>query len=425
MNVNDATSRPEDLGLHYGFRRNPYDPSPLGVDHGDSSLFVGREEEGREFRIFLSSFDRGALFIEGGTGVGKTSFVNVQEYRAEKVGGQPRLLPTLQAIQLASALTPSEFLLSVLSNVLNALARDVPRATRAAEFKDLSRAVTHSLVQTRSWQVDVAGFGGGRTTDSTATTPLAVLLTSVSDLLDRAAKLTRELGVPKIVVNVNNLDLLDSKTLVSFLEITRDLTLTRAPFLWVFIGPIGSRAGVAQRSRRVSELIRSDPIWLPPLSVKEVHKAIEARIDRYRTSTSVSAPISRDILDLLYETSSGELRYILNRCTDLLLRTMTEFPTSRELSLELARPLLRRMTLSTIDRCNLTSKQKTVLVQLVNGGPCQPKDFRKFGFQSAPAFLRYLLKFYELGLVDRRRSEGDVVYTPRGDAILALGSQDS
>jgi hypothetical protein len=89
MNVNDATSRPEDLGLHYVFRRNPYDPSPLGVDHGDSTLFVEREEEGRKFRIFLSSFDRGALFVEGGTGVGKTSFVNVQEYRAERHGAWP------------------------------------------------------------------------------------------------------------------------------------------------------------------------------------------------------------------------------------------------------------------------------------------------------------------------------------------------
>ncbi|MFZ1024575.1 MAG: MarR family winged helix-turn-helix transcriptional regulator, partial [Thermoplasmata archaeon] len=126
------------------------------------------------------------------------------------------------------------------------------------------------------------------------------------------------------------------------------------------------------------------------------------------------------VLDLLYEASSGELRYILNRCTDLLVRTMIEFPTSRELSLDLARPLLRRMTMSTIDRCNLTQKQKTLLVKLVADGPCQPKEFKQYGFQSVPAFLRYLLRFYELGLVDRRRSGSEVVYTPRGDAILAL-----
>jgi hypothetical protein len=423
VDVSDPPPHPEDLGLHYGFRRNPYDPSPLGIDRDDSTLFVGREHEGSELRTFLASFDRGAVFIEGGTGVGKTSFVNVQEYRFEHGASHPRLLPTLQAIQLASALTPTEFLLSVLSNVLNALARAVPKAARGPEFKELSRAVTQSLVQARGWQFDLAGFGAGRSTDSTATSPLVVLLPAVSDLLDRAAKLVQIAGLPRIVVNVNNLDLIDSKTFVSFLEVTRDLTLTRSPFLWVFIGPIGSRANVAQRSRRVSELIRSDPIWLPPLTAKEVHKAVEARVLRFRTSSSVTAPISREVIDLLYQASSGELRYILNRCTDLLVRTMIEFPTSRELDLDLARPLLRRMTMSSIDRYNLTQKQRALLVRLVTDGPCQPKEFRKYGLQSVPAFLRYLLRFYELGLVDRRRSGTEVVYTPRGDAILALGSQ--
>lgn len=423
MSVSDSPPHPEDLGLHYGFKRNPYDPSPLGIDRDDSSLFVGRETEGRELRTFLTSFDRGAVFIEGGTGVGKTSFVNVQEYRIEHEKSKPRLLPTLQAIQLASALSPTEFLLSVLSNVLNALARTVPSSAHGAEFKDLSRAVTQSLVQTRGWQVDLAGFGAGRSTESTATSPLVVLLPVVSDLLDRAARLALAAGVTRIVVNVNNLDLVDSKTLVSFLEVARDVTLTRSPFLWVFIGPIGCRANVAQRSRRVSELIRSDPVWLPPLTAKDVHRAVDARILRFRTSTSVVAPISRDVVDLLYEASSGELRYILNRCTDLLFRTMIEFPTSRELDLDVARPLLRRMTMSSLDRYNLTQKQRALLVRLVDQGPCQPKDFRRFGLQSVPAFLRYLLRFYDLGLVDRRRSGSDVVYTPRGDAILALGSQ--
>jgi hypothetical protein len=320
-------------------------------------------------------------------------------------------------------LTPTEFLLSVLSNVLNALARAVPEATRGPEFKELSRAVTQSLVRARGWQFDVAGFGAGRSTDSTATSPLVVLLPAVSDLLDRAAKLVQIAGLPRIVVNVNNLDLIDSKTFVSFLEVTRDLTLTRSPYLWVFIGPIGSRANVAQRSRRVSELIRSDPIWLPPLTAKEVHTAVEARVLRFKTSSSVSAPIAREVIDLLYEASSGELRYILNRCTDLLVRTMIEFPTSRELDLDLARPLLRRITMSSIERYNLTQKQRGLLVRLATEGPCQPKEFRKYGLQSVPAFLRYLLRFYELGLVDRRRSGTEVVYTPRGDAILALGSQ--
>jgi hypothetical protein len=67
MGVNEGVVRPESLGLHYGFRRNPYDPSPLGIEEGDSELFIGRETEGLVFRTFLESFDRGALASRSST----------------------------------------------------------------------------------------------------------------------------------------------------------------------------------------------------------------------------------------------------------------------------------------------------------------------------------------------------------------------
>jgi hypothetical protein len=420
MAVNDHPVRPESLGLHYGFKRNPYDPSPLSIEEEDSQLFVGREREGLVFRTFLESFDRGAVFVEGGTGVGKTSFVNVQEYRSSRSGGRHRLLPTQQPIQLASTLSPTEFLLSVVSNVLSSLQRDSPQIEKSRTFRKLSLAVTQSLIKTRGWEVSAAGFGGGVANEAVVSNPLLVLLPTVSDLVDAAARLVNDSGRDRVVVNVNNLDVIDPQRLVSFLDLTRDLTLTRAPFLWVFIGPIGSRALVAQRTRRVSELIRTDPIWLPPLSLKEIYSAIDARIKRFKNTSATPAPIAEDVVRLLYESSTGEVRYILNRCTDLLMRTMLEFPTSREISLELALPMLREMTASAIDRCNLTGKQRSALSKIANKGPCQPRDFREFGFANTPAFLRYLTLFYDLALLDRRRRGKEVVYTPRGDVVLAL-----
>ena len=420
MSVNDHLVRPESLGLHYGFKRNPYDPSPLGIEEGDSELFVGREKEGLVFRTFLESFDRGAVVVEGGTGVGKTSFVNVQEYRAGLAPGPTKILPTQQPIQLASTLSPIEFLLSVVSNVLSSLQKASPKIDKGAAFRRLSLAVTQSIIKSRGWEISAAGFGGGATAETVVTNPLLVLLPTVSELLDAAVRLARESGYGRIIVNVNNLDVVDPQSLISFLDLTRDLTLTRASFLWVFIGPIGTRALVAQRSRRVSELVRTDPIWLPPLSLKEVFGAIDARVRRFSTYHSATSPISRDVVKLLYESSTGEVRYILNRCTDILLRTMIEFPTSREISFDLARPMLREMTSSALDRCNLTGKQKAVLSNMATRGPCQPRDFRSFGFESAPAFLRYLSLFYHLGLADRRRRGKEVVYAPRGDVVLAL-----
>jgi hypothetical protein len=424
MNVSDHPVRPESLGAHYRFRRNPYDPSPLAADAEDASLLVGREREGALFRTFLESFDRGAIVVEGGTGVGKTSFVNVQEYLARGPAHRPTLLATRQPIQLAATLSPVEFLLSVVSNVLSALRESMPNVARDARYRKLSLAVSQSIVKTRGWELYAAGFGAGTSSEATVSNPLVVLLPAVSEHVDEVAQLARDFGVERIAVNVNNLDVVGPQALTTFLDVTRDLTLTRPPFLWVFIGPVGSRALIAQKTRRVSELIRTDPIWLGPLSIAEVHAAIAARVKRYRISSSSAAPVSEDVVQVLYESSAGEVRYILNRCTDLLLRTMAEFPTSLEIPKDLAIAMLRRMTTEAIDRLNLTPKQRAALTQVARKGPCQPREFRAYGFASAPAFLRYLTRFYQLGLVDRRRRGEGVVYTPRGDVVLALGSDD-
>jgi hypothetical protein len=386
----------------------------------DSDLFVARESEGRTFRTFLRSFERGAIFVEGGTGVGKTSFVKVQEYRCGRGSGGAKLLPTLKPIQLASTLEPRVFLLSVLSNVLGSLSRASPKVTKRPAFQRLSLAVGQSVIQTGGWSAEAFGFGGGRDKDVTVAGPLLVLLSNVSDLLDQAAELAAATGYERIVVNVNNLELIGTQALTSFLDVSRDFTLTREKFLWIFIGPIGARAAVAQKTQRVSELIQSDPIWLAPLRLEDIHTAISARVRKYRTASNVQAPIERSVVDMLYRASSGDLRHMLNRSRDLLTQTMVEFPTTREITVDIARPLLRRMTEAAPERVNLTPKQLKILRQIAVDGPCQPRDHTKFGFRSAPAFVRYLLKFYELGLVDRRRRGPDVVYTPRGDVVLAL-----
>jgi hypothetical protein len=423
VGLNDDQVRPEDIGAHYGFRRNPYDPTPLGMDEQDSSLFVAREKEGRQFRTFLKSSDSGGVFVEGGTGVGKTSFVHVQEYRCRSDTPGGLLLPTLKPIQLASTLETRVFLLSVLSNLLGSLAHAVPRIAKTPEFQRLSTAVNQTLLKSGGWQLELAGFGAGMNRDVAVAGPLLVLLSTISDLLDQAASLARRAGFTKVVVNVNNIEIVDARSFTSFLDVARDYTLTRKGFLWVFIGSVGSRATVAQSTRRVSELVQSDPVWLPPLSREDIHTAIDARIRLFRSSPDVRPPVSRPVIDLLYEASSGEMRYVLNRSRDLLTKTMIEFPTTREITTEIASPLLRAMTKATLDRTNLTANQLRLLGRLATAGPCQPRDFAKFGFRSAPAFLRYLLRFYALQLVDRRRRGTEVVYTPRGDVVLALAGE--
>lgn len=405
------------LSAHYGFTANPYDPSPLGVSEDDATLFVGRTAEATALMTFLSSFERGAIFVEGSVGVGKTSFVNVQQYRLAQ---DEALLPSLNTIELRDGMTPTEFLLSVLSNSLNTLRRLRPESEREEEFRRLAQAVEQTLVVTRSYPANIASFGAGYGSSASATNPNHTLLPTVSRHLDDFAVLAKQFAFDKIVVSVNNLDTIDPSFFTSFMNQVRDLTLIRAPWLWVFTGPQGSRALLAKEAHRVSELVATDPILLPPLSREEVHQAIDARVRKFRVSDDVPAPIAADVVDILYDAGRGEFRYILNRARDLLLRTMAEFPTTRTITLGVALPLLKELAASTLQRAALTNKQRAVLKALAEKGQAQSKDYEDFGFNGAATFVPYLKQFHESGLVDRKESGREVIYTPRGDVNLAF-----
>jgi len=64
-----------------GFRENPYDTKPLKVSKGDVDLLMGREEEQIDFLTAIESDSQGIFVLSGVPGVGKTSFLNVQQYK--------------------------------------------------------------------------------------------------------------------------------------------------------------------------------------------------------------------------------------------------------------------------------------------------------------------------------------------------------
>ncbi len=97
-----------DLGL----TDNPYDPRPLSIDADDRELFVGRTKTLHEFNTLLSSNRGGIIIVEGGVGVGKTSFVNIGLY--DKLESD-RYLPC-NKIELESNMDVVQFVLGIINN---------------------------------------------------------------------------------------------------------------------------------------------------------------------------------------------------------------------------------------------------------------------------------------------------------------------
>ncbi|MFQ6041985.1 MAG: hypothetical protein ACE5PV_14095, partial [Candidatus Poribacteria bacterium] len=85
-----------------GFKDNPYDARYLQPTEEDFRLFVGREDETIQFRTTTSNRRGMTIIVEGDVGVGKTSFVNAQQYISlqQLDNLSPHLLPSLQPIQL-------------------------------------------------------------------------------------------------------------------------------------------------------------------------------------------------------------------------------------------------------------------------------------------------------------------------------------
>lgn len=70
-----------------GFSENPYDTKPLNVLESDVNLLMGRESEQVEFLTSIESSTDGVFVISGVPGVGKTSFLNIQQYLIENGQG--------------------------------------------------------------------------------------------------------------------------------------------------------------------------------------------------------------------------------------------------------------------------------------------------------------------------------------------------
>ena len=91
-----------DLWSDIGFTRNPYDYRPLKVDEDDRSIFVGRQNEEKQFKLLVSGQRGGIVVVEGRVGVGKTSFVNAMQYDKWKSKDQSgaKMLPSFETISL-------------------------------------------------------------------------------------------------------------------------------------------------------------------------------------------------------------------------------------------------------------------------------------------------------------------------------------
>jgi len=418
--INTAYSN-QDVWSRFGFRANPLDPTPLGISDDDRQLLVGREDELHQF-LTLSSNIHGIILVEGNIGVGKTSFVNAAQHDLAKKG----FLPSHQTIEVAETTEPSNLILSSLSNLIYSLEKTHgPDACKKDPPLQDGKQLVASTVQS-GWggQISILGIGGGLQRQQTVTTPPAPVLTTMIQKFDEWVNSAVQKHSYKAgIVPINNFDRLSDQELLELVNRSRDLILLRPNILWVLIGKIGMFNMLENQARRVSEIITGQPIVLHPLPLKKVHEAIDVRVKTFNIEPNAKLPIESKFIDLLYDVSDGEIRFILKRLTDITYDVAARLPSIENIPSDLAMAVLKKLAEARLSALPLTKGDNTLLMKMAEE-PFRIRDYRKFKLSSQQSLAKRVKRLMKMQLLQsERKSAKNVVYKTVADINIIYGSQ--
>jgi DNA-binding transcriptional ArsR family regulator len=115
---------------------------------------------------------------------------------------------------------------------------------------------------------------------------------------------------------------------------------------------------------------------LKPLTLKEVHEAINKRIEFLKTKEHTEHPISDEVINMLYNASHGRIRKIFRAATNLLHLVEAD-PLINRVDMEVAIPLIKRVTEDKIGKAKITYATHKILEKLVILGPITPTELSK------------------------------------------------
>ena len=255
-----------------------------------------------------------------------------------------------------------------------------------------------------------------------ATSPVAVVLASIVSVMNEWINFVKnKLNYRAIIVPLDNLDIVDDVDIVTFLNKTRDTMMGFDGVWWILVGKPNLFSLLEGKSNRISEMVTESPIKLGPLSKKEVHSMIKLRIKNLSVD-KIKAPVPKRVIDILYDVSKGEARYILNRCSDLVLKFHTKFPSEKIVPEEMAIKILSVMARERIDNANISHSDREILEKMTKKERFQNKEYKHFGKPSAQNFNYLIKKLLSLGLIIREESSGrDVYYHTAGDVNMVFG----
>lgn len=442
-----------------GFRESPYNTNPLLSKQEDIDLLVGRELEATELCTQLGTAQHGVIVLSGTPGVGKTSFLNVQQYRLENE--LTPFGPKILSARTLCPVQPNDNLRTLAIRAVDSLYRSVEAWCSINEV-----AVPKQTQEIGKWlagtgnagySIGISILGCGGTLGRTSQLPKVAdaSFESIADALSAiASEVVEKLNFDSAVVALDNLENFSDDQLGSMLISFRDTLFSTPNIWWVLIGQSGLGSLIQSLDPRVFERTTGSGIEIKPIEIENLYEAIAIRVSKFHKSAKGQSPLTAETHKRLYEASFGEMRFVFKYsnsiCTKFVEKIRTEVLQKQEIKEYLNKPefkqkfnialnheigqiligsqithrlavgYLRSIIENEIRGFQLKNKELDVLDAIGTAGKARASDFKNFPVRSMQDFSsNYLTKLHYQNLLTRKQEGRAVTYRLRGVALLS------
>lgn len=431
-----------------GFKENPYSTKPLKVNKADVDLLMGRDAEQVDFLTAIEADNQGVFVLSGIPGVGKTSFLNVQQYILESGEAPfgPKILAARTLCPIQTSDEPKHIAIRCIQSFCKSIEEYCLINNKAfpKETKKIQDWVYQNKPATLNFGISVLGNGGNfgkevhlPTIAETTFETLVELLTTIS------LEVNRELKFFSSFIVLDNFENLHNDDIGECLTTFRDTLFTIPNIWWILIGQSGLSSLIQSTNPKVFQRLSSS-IELKPINVENLIKAVDIRVSRFHIGKEGTSPITKEIYLKLFESSNGEIRFVFNYCHDIcvnLVQTIRKIMVIEKKGMEDAQfealmgtylvenqiadnfsnSCLKFIITHEFEGLYLTTKEKQILKKIGEFAKVKPKDFGAFGVKTMQEFTKnYLVKFQDQYLLQKRQEGKILTYELRGISVFAL-----
>lgn len=414
-----------DCYASWGFRENPFQPSPLHPDQRGERLLVGRDDELKLVKTRLHKHGK-ITCIEGPVGIGKTSLVNIAAYQClksflEKKDSQ-LLIPCDAAFQLSSKTSPDEFSKQVFLHVAQTLLNQVGHVKGItfdmADSSNVSAWMNSPLVS----QVRFGLNAYIQINQSTSLNNSEGFNAGGFEKLVRnwLQEIFPQHGSGGVVCIIDNIELLETGPKAKkLLESLRDRLFNVPGLRWAICGANGIVSSVVASPRLSGYLIRP-VLELSSISGEKIPDVLNRRIEEFTYAIGKEyLPLHVEDLQRLYMIINFNLRDLLAHADDYCTYIFEHGSKPASDADKKARfeTWLKKQTQ---DQYSSLSKRisrdawellDTAMSEDLKGtfGPGDFSYFKRNSFQTIEykTFMTYIKKFEDMGVVARTVNDSE------------------